>query len=724
MAIIRVANKADYTFKAGPYIGDKLKVLRFSGTEEISRLFQFKIDLISTDGEIDYDQLIRQPGLLAIRGGAGLRYLHGIISRFEQTGKEGGWTRYRAEVVPAVWTLSRRANCRIFQNQNVPDIIKKVLTDGGITSDQFRFSIRKSYASREFCVQYRESDLSFITRLMEQYGLFYFFEHTPEADVMIIGDDPVVHVPVPDPSRVTYRAPGTSGVSDQEHIFEYCYNREIQTGAVRLRDFDFKKPGLNLEQEAGGDEDANLEVYDYPGEYLLPDEGGDLARIRLEELQAKGQIGSGQSDCRRLIPGYRFSLVQHDRSDFNREYLLTRVSQNGSQIQVLGADAAGRKGEGTIYQNQFECIPSDVPFRPARITKTPVVQGPQTAIVVGPKGEEIYTDHLGRVKVQFHWDREGKQDEKSSCWIRVAQLWAGASWGAMFLPRIGQEVIVDFLEGDPDQPIITGRVYNGDNMPPYALPVEKTKSTIKSDSSKGGGGSNEIRFEDDKGKEEFFIHAQKDMNEQVENDMSTSVGSDQAVSVGNNQTVTVKKERKVTVEEGNDSLDISSGKQTVTVKGDAGLTVQAGKREVSVRGGDYSASTDQSVHLQATKGVLVTGTSEGVSIKGEGKGITAEGLGGSGVKITGTPNFEANGVSKAVVNSPDIDIGNGTIKLHGSRIELSVGGNSIVIDSSGITINGAAVNSIASGANTIQGGSITAQTGGIHTIIGAVVKIN
>ncbi|HET6371409.1 MAG TPA: type VI secretion system tip protein TssI/VgrG, partial [Nitrospiria bacterium] len=456
MAIIRAKNEADYTFKAGSYTGDKLRVIRFFGTEGISELFHFSVDLASTDGEVDFEKVLGQPALLTIHGEKGKRYINGLVNLFEQVGKDGKWTLYRAGIVPAVWTLSQRATCRIFQNQSVPDIIKKVLTDAGIASDQFRFSFKKSYDPREYCVQYRESDFSFITRLMEQYGIFYFFEHAADKHVMVLGDDPVVHVAIADPPKVIYHAPTGTGVSDQEHVFTYQFHREIRTGAVRLRDFDFKKPRLSLEKDAKAKGDGKLEAYDYPGEYLTPDEGGDLSKVRLEELQATRQIGTGQSDCRRFVPGFRFTLERYDRSDFNREYLLIRVSHSGGQPQVLGAETAGKGGGETAYQNEFDCIPSDIPFRAPRATPRPFVQGPQTAIVVGPKEEEIYTDEHGRVKVQFHWDREGKQDEKSSCWIRVSQSWAGAGWGAMFIPRIGQEVIVEFLEGDPDQPIVTG----------------------------------------------------------------------------------------------------------------------------------------------------------------------------------------------------------------------------------------------------------------------------
>jgi len=596
MAVIRSKSEADYTFKVGSYSGNKLRVVSFFGSEGISEMFRYNIDLASLDGEVDFDEVIGQPALLTIHGLKGKRYVHGIVSLFEQTGKEGKWTRYRAEVVPAIWILSRHYTCRIFQTQTIPDIIKKVLTDAGISSDQFRFSLKKTYKPRDYCVQYRESDLSFISRLMEQYGIFYLFEHAEDKDIMVIGNDPVVHVPIQDPATVIYHAPGTTGVSDQEHIFEYRFNREIRSGAVMLKDFDFKKPRLNLGAEEKINGDGKLEVYDYPGEYEAPDLGKDLAKVRLEEIQSTQKVGSGQSDCRRFIPGYRFTLDKFSRTELNREYLLIQLTHSGNQPQSLGAEGGGSSSD-VMYENRFTCIPSDVSFRPLRLTPRPMIAGPQTAVVVGPKGEEIYTDEYGRVKVQFHWDRDGKQDEKSSCWIRAAQIWAGTGWGAMFIPRIGQEVIVEFLEGDPDQPIITGRVYNGDNMPPYTLPAEKTKSTMKSNSSKGGGGSNEFRFEDAKDSEEIYLHGQKDWTIVIENDKNQKVGKDETLEVGENRDKKVGKDQS---EDIGDNKTITVGKNHTEKIGE-NANIDIGKDETISIGKNQSISINDNMTLTVGK---------------------------------------------------------------------------------------------------------------------------
>lgn len=711
MAIIRAKSEADYTFKAGSYTGNKLKVVRFHGTEGISELFHFSLELASTDGEVDFDKILGEPALLTLHGPKGKRFIQGVVNQFEQTGKEGSWTHYRAGVVPMAWILSQRVTCRIFQNQAVPDIFKAVLTEAGIVSDQFRFSLKKSYSPREYCVQYRETDLAFITRLMEQYGLFYFFEHTAEKHVMVIGDDSVVHVPIVEPAKVIYRAPGTTGVSDQEHLSGFRYQQAIRTGAARLRDFDFKKPRLNLEQEAKAKGDGKLEAYDYPGEYAVPDEGGALAKVRLEELQSTRQIGSGQSDCRRFLPGYRFTLAGYDRSDFNREYLLIRVSQSGSQPQVLGPEAAGA-GDAS-YENQFECIPSDTPFRPPRITPRPVIPGSQTAIVVGPSGEEIYTDEHGQVKVQFHWDRKGAQNEKSSCWVRVKQAWAGAGWGTLFLPRIGHEVVVEFLEGDPDRPMITGSVYNGDNKPPYPLPAEKTKSTIKSNSSKGGEGSNEIRFEDAKGSEEVYLHGQKDWTILIENDKNQNIGHDETLEVGNdrtkkvvknqseeigeNKTITVGKNHTESITE---NASISVGKDE-TIDVGKNQTLSVGENQTITVGKNLSESVTENADVSIGKNLSVTVSKNSSSEVTEnftgnvGKKATVQVGDNTGLTVDKKLNVQATDAisitsdKEIVLKAGDASITlkkNGDIIIKGNKINVK-GDGDIVMKGSKITQN-------------------------------------
>lgn len=706
MAVIRAKNETDYALKIDGQAADLLKVVRFSGSEAISELFHFSVDLASKNPGIHFDAVLGKRAALTLRGPGGKRIVHGLVHSFEQTGNIGAWACYRAGIVPTVWPLSRLADCRIFQNLRIPDIIKKVLSDRGISSDQFRFSLKKSYNPRDYCVQYRESDLSFITRLMEQYGLFYFFEHTAEKDVLVIGDDTVAHVAVEGKDALLYSAGGSP---EEETVTEFRFNQGIRSGAVSLRDYDFKKPGLKLEQNAKAEGDGKLEVYDYPGEYVVPDEGKALAKVRLEAFQATRQVGSGQSDCRRFIPGFLFKLDRHPRASFNQGYLLIRLSQSGSQPQVLGADTGG-KGEELAYQNDFDCIPSGVPYRPPQMTPRPSIQSVQTAVVVGPAGEEIYTDAHGRVKVQFHWDRQGKNDEKSSFWLRVAQIWAGPGWGSMFIPRIGQEVVVSFLEGDPDQPIIIGAVYNGTNVPPYSLPGEKTKSTIKTNSSTGGGGSNEIRFEDAAGSEEIYIHGQKDWTIAIENDKNQKIGHDETLEVGNDRS---KKVVKNQIEDVGENKTITVGKNHTETIGE-NATISVGKDETIDIGKNQSVSVGENQTITVGKN-LSESVSENATVS-IGKNLTLTVSKNSSSDIT--ENFSGNVGKKAglvVGDDAGVDVGKKLTVEAGDSISitsdkeivLKAGNASITLKKNGdITIKGNKINIKGDGDVVIKGSKI------------------
>lgn len=707
MAIIRAKNETDYALKIDGQAADLLKVVRFSGTEAVSELFHFSVDLASKNGGINFDDVLGKPAALTLRGSVGKRIVHGLVHSFEQTGNIASWTCYRAGIVPTVWPLSRLADCRIFQNLNIPDIIKKVLTDRGISSDQFRFSTKRSYKPRDYCVQYRESDLSFITRLMEQYGLFYFFEHTAEKDVMVIGDDAVAHVAIEGKEQVLY---STGGSPEGETVTEFRFNQGIRSGAVVLRDYDFKKPQLKLDQTATAAGDGKLEVYDYPGEYVAPEEGKELAKSRLEAFQATRQVGSGQSDCRRFIPGYTFKLDRYPRASLAQSYLLIRVSQSGSQPQVLGADTGG-KGEEPAYQNDFECIPSGIPYRSPLTTPRPSIQSVQTAVVVGPAGEEIYTDTHGRVKVQFHWDRQGKKDEKSSCWLRVAQIWAGPGWGSMFIPRIGQEVVVSFLEGDPDQPIIIGAVYNGMNVPPYALPGEKTKSTIKTNSSPGGEGSNEIRFEDAAGSEEIYVHGQKDWTIGIENDKNQKIGHDESLEVGNDRSKKVAKNQS---EEIGENKTITVGKNhTESIGENAGITIT--KDETISVGKNQSVTVGENQSLSVGKNQTETvGENAEVTI---GKNLTSSV--GKNLSLKVTENAEVKAGKKGTVDigadlgvkvekKLTIQAGDAISITSDKEIVLKAGDASITLKKNGdITIKGNKINIKGDGDVVIKGSKIT-----------------
>ncbi len=526
---------------------DVLLLTGFSGTEEISRLFSFELAMVSEKHDISFDAIVGQGVTVSfVLADGNSRYINGIVSSFSQGrggGEKGGdpqFSYYRATLVPALWLLTQTSDMRIFQNKSAPDIIDKVFKDQNYKD--YRLKLQGRYAKRDYCVQYRETDFNFVSRLMEEEGIYYFFEHEDGKHTMVIGDDPSCHKPCPGQKTASYHL-SAEGWLEEDIITSLEMSKQIRVGKYTLADYNFEIPNTDLTAVVPSNTTlgpGEREVYDYPGLYGKKSDGNRLAKIRMEEEEAQITKILGGSGCRAFTSGYKFTLTDHYRRDLNdKDYLLVSVTHEA--VEGYSADAE------PTYRNSFQCIPHEVPFRPFRTTPKPFVKGAQTAIVVGPSGEEIYPDKHGRVKVQFHWDREGKKDDKSSCWIRVSQAWAGGGWGAMCIPRIKQEVIVDFLEGDPDRPIITGRVYHGANPPPYALPGEKTKSTMKSDSSLGGGGFNEMRFEDKKGSEEIFLHGQKDWTIAILNDKNQTVGHDETLAVTNNRTKSVGHDETIAI---------------------------------------------------------------------------------------------------------------------------------------------------------------------------------
>ncbi len=592
-------------------VSSDLRVASYRGSEELNALFQYEVVLQSEERELSLGKLLGQHAVLSVRGSAQEtpRYVHGIISDAEQGAEGKTFATYRVTLVPEVWKLDGKIDMRIFQAMSAPEIIDAVIQGAGLQCSKARPALRGSYGKREYCVQYRESDWDFIVRLMEEEGMYCFFEHTEAGHTLVIGDGPDAHEKLPGGSTLAFRPPHGALVAG-EGVSEFRYREAMQPGKVTLRDYNFKKPQLDLTSADGGGPEGHMEVYDYPGSYEEPGEGQGLAKVRLERWQAQRKTGWGASSCPRIAPGYVMTLGDHPNGDLNRDWLVTRAEQTGSQATMSG-EGAGGAADG--HQTRFWVMPSDVPYRPAPRTPKPRIHGAQTAIVVGPAGEEIYPDEHGRVKVHFHWDRLGKRDEKSSCWIRVSQAWAGGAWGAMQIPRIGHEVVVEFLEGDPDRPLIVGRVYHATNVPPYPLPAEKTKSTIKSNSSPGGGGFNELRFEDQKSKEEVYLHAQKDWNIVVEHDETKRVGNDERHDVGNDRTKKVIHDESETI--GNDkTINVGGqhaenigGNQLVTVAGNAAYTVAGAFAESIGQAKALTVGGALAETVGATKMVTVAG---------------------------------------------------------------------------------------------------------------------
>jgi type VI secretion system secreted protein VgrG len=684
---------------------DFFVLLGLQGREAISELFRFELDVAADRADkVAFDKLLGQKVSAALTVEEGkTRHFSGLCSRVSQGRRDERQIYYRLEIVPELWLLTRRRQSRIFQGKSVPEILKAVLTGLEVT-----YEIQGTFEPRNYCTQYRESDFDFASRLMEEEGIYYFFEHSAGGHRLIVANTPQAHPDMPIESKLLFEATG-GGTRSETRVLGWEKAQELGSGKYVLWDHNFELPHKHLEAEQTIQEsvslgtvthklkvadNSKLEIYDYPGEYAQRFDGvdpgggdreGDLQKIfqdnkrttqiRMQDAAAAGVVIHASSDCRQLTAGHRFTLERH--FDANGEYVVTSVQHLATQDFTTGATEFS-------YENEFACIPAALPYRPARRTAKPRVAGCQTAVVVGPSGEEIFTDKYGRVKVQFHWDREGKQDQTSSCWVRVGTLWAGKQWGAVHIPRIGQEVIVDFLEGDADRPIIVGSVYNAEQMPPYALPANKTQSGIKTRSTLDGSPEtfNEIRLEDKKDAEQIYIHAEKDLDTVVENNETRKVGfekqdeGDQTVEVFNNhtlkvgagagdaadgsQTVEIYKDQKITLEEGDQTVKVAKGKQSITVKGDRKLVVEDGNQSVEVTKGNDSTEIKQ------------------------GNRKTVIGQGNEALEI------------KMGNQTIELGMGNRTVKLKLGKIaeeamqgiELKVGQNSIKIDQTGVTIKG------------------------------------
>jgi type VI secretion system secreted protein VgrG len=620
-----------------PLGADTLLLQGFTGSEGISRMFRFHLDLLSENRSIAFGNIIGKQVTVKISlAGSNERYFNGYVSRFAQSGSDVRFAHYQMEVVPWLWFLTRNADCRIFQNLTIPDIIQQVFKDRGFTD--FKNSLTGSFEPREYCVQYRETDFNFVSRLMEQYGIFYYFEHNENKHTLVLGNSPTAHQACPGQPKARYNT--TIGYWDDEDVITgWHMEQELRTGKYSLTDYNFETPSTSLLSSDptvfSVDGNNAFEIYDYPGIYLTKSQGDNLTKIRMQEEEAPHVVVTGASVCRAFTSGYKFTLSEHYRNDMNQDYLLTEVQHMAS---VGNSYTFADTERGETYSNQFTCIAASVPFRPPRVTPKPFVQGPQPALVVGKSGEEIWVDKYGRVVVQFYWDRVGKDNEKSSCWVRVSQPWAGKNWGAMWIPRIGQEVLVSFLEGDPDRPLITGRVYNAEQMPPYTLPDHQTVSTFMSRSSKNGGTGNynEIRFEDKKGDEQIFMNAEKDMDLRVEKDSREYVGANRHLIVKTNQQELVEGDKSGHVK-GN-HLEKIDGDMSLTVSGDqsekvgGGYSFQVGQSIDEKVGMKRATEAGQEIHLKAGMKVIIEAGLQ-VTLKGPGGFVD---VGPTGVTIQGT----------------------------------------------------------------------------------------
>jgi type VI secretion system secreted protein VgrG len=560
---------------------DVLTLSRLDAGEGVSQQFQYRIEAVSETEIGNLDSLIGQHFTVKVKtAGEDERIFDGVLTDIQWMGFKRPYHIYRIVLGPWSWFLTRTMDSEIFTKLSAPDIIKKIFDDNGLSD--YRFSLSENYPIIEYCVQYRETDLAFISRLMEQYGIYYFFEHKEGKHIMVLGDARSSHSTIPNHASIQYIPVTQHGGATDEHIYRIAHERRFRTGRIALNDYDYLNPNANLEVEAGsgkGYTRSSTEAYEFPGNYTDPTIGEKFAKVRLEAEQALDHRRHAAGDAVSLFPGGLFTLAGHETEGM--EYLVVQASH--SFVTQHYRSVAEDEGGEEAYFGNYELQPADIAYRAPFVTERPVVHGPQTAKVVGKSGEEIDVDEHGRILVQFFWDRQKVQ----SCRVRVAQIWADKRWGAIFIPRIGSEVVVDFIEGDPDRPFVTGCVYNGDNKPPYDLPGEKNTAGIKSNSTKGGGGYNELAFIDTKGDELVRGHAQHDLQFKVLNDEKWDIGVNSDTKVG--ETLTIEAGMKIEFKVGKNRITIDQTGVTVkgvaqieiqspmtTTKGDAIMTVQGG----------------------------------------------------------------------------------------------------------------------------------------------------
>ncbi|MCV4274402.1 type VI secretion system tip protein VgrG [Pseudomonas capsici] len=660
------SNETHFSLTIEDYESD-LQVLSFTGTEGISQAFCFDVELVSENPDLDLEKLLHKQAFLAFDPqGSGI---HGQIYRIAQGDAGKRLTRYTLSLVPQLQYLHHRTNQRIYQQLSAPEIIALILEEHGIKGNAYSFQLGQECPKREYCVQYDETDLHFIQRLCEEEGIHYHFQHSEKAHLLVFGDDQTVF---PKLGQPTAYVQGSGLVADEPVIKGFKLRLETRTSRVTRRDYDFEKPNLQLEaayKPAGESTEPDLEDYDYPGRFLDRARGKFLSQRALERHRADYQQVEGWGDQTTLTSGHFLELSDHPRTEWNDLWLLTEIFHEGKQPQVLEesvtSDTTDNKDDfHQGYRNRFLATPWAVFYRPALEHTKPRVLGTQTATVTGPKGEEIHCDQYGRVKVQFHWDREGQADDKTTCWLRVSSAWAGDRYGGISIPRIGMEVLVTFLEGDPDQPLVNGCLYHKENQVPYPLPANKTRTVFKTLSSPGGGGYNELRIEDKKGAEQIYIHAQRDWDENIEHDQKIRVGNERHDTVEKNIYTELKAEEHRTT--------LSDRK--VEVRMDDHLTI--GQNQHVKLGTAQLTSVGREIHLKAGDKIVIEAGTEltalggGSFIKLDGGGITvigpvvkvnAGGSAGSGTGIAIKPPVLPGAADKdkagslmdqALVNTP------------------------------------------------------------------------
>lgn len=737
-------------------LGDALWFRQMTGTEALSLPFELDVVMHSKSSGLSAKAVLGKPFTLkvATEQPGVQRFFNGICTRFASAGREGEHLIYTAKLRPWLWLASRRSDCKIFQKMKVPDIISEVLSRYGYPLTK---KLTKSYRTWEYCVQYQETDLNFVMRLMEHEGIYFYFEHADGVHTMMLADDMSCHSPMAGKSTIKYFGLDAAAVADEEHINSWLVREEVDSGEYFSDDYDFEHPKADLKikraNPLGHSHDA-YQQYQWPGGYVEHGDGETYAGVRLDTLEAEHERTQAHTNLRTMAPGYRFTLARCPRADQNREYLALAATYYFRDNARMSAGSGAGDADWSITVSSQ---PTVMPYKPQPLTPKPRTHGPQTALVVGPKGEEIYTDKYGRIKVQFYWDRVGTKDENSSCWIRVATPWAGEKWGMIHIPRIGQEVVVDFIGGDPDYPLVTGSVYNADQMPPYALPDNRTASGVKSRSTKGGGATdfNEIRMEDKKDEEQLYVHAQRNLDTVVEANETRVVGNDRKTRIGNDDDRFVKNDDRHVVE-GNQTHQIR-GNQTTKVHGNQDNTVDGnqsnvvhGNRIQSVDGdqkdetggnhqetvgGDHSLSVDgsQSNTIQSDQTNLVMGDRNSIMLGsdnyvtvGKTSIVSAEGYSvTTALKYAETCTTRSAMVmatdETTVIASQTQTVGVSRTSTVGASDTTNVGGaHTLTVGAASTVTAGGAVTMLAGGAFTVTGGAVVSITaGGAITITAA-----
>lgn len=676
--------------------GERLDLERLDVVERLSELFVIIVDGVSRLAEIDFLEHLGKRATIEITEQDSVRTFNAVLCETVFLEDTRAGYHYRLTLRPWLYMLGNNQNFRIFQDKSALTIIKDILAPYDV--DYSKLSTQT--AERRYCLQYRESDLNFVSRLMEEEGIYYYFQHSIGKHTLVLCDSRSSH-PEASYAQLQFIPPSQGKVPLANTIWQW--NERISTtgqSKATISGWNFELPSRPLKEEfetTSSHPGDTLEIYDYPG--VTPRYPGSTVhetspssiprtKVTVEGHRALRRAYYGESNAERLAYGQIFKLAQHSRADLNQEYLVIGLTYR-IQAEQYRSGSGSRNYEMMVG---IEAIPASIPFRAPLRTPKPLARGPETAIVTGPEGEVIYTDEFGRVKVQFHWDREGKKDEKTTCWIRVSHPSAGKAFGHVTLPRIGQEVIVDFLDGDPDRPIITGRVYNADQMQMYALSDNRTRSWWRSETVGQSGqdydgaehpppqgpGSNEIRFEDKEGNEEVYVHAQRDMNTVVQRDQTLKVERDRTDRVGRDRTVAVKRNETLTVEDGDEARTVKTGKRTTSIQQDDALTVQQGNLTTTVSQGNHSTKVSM------------------------GNMDTDVAMGNYSLKT---------------------DLGSVTIEAM-QKIELKVGGNSVVIDQTGVTIKGIMVSAEGQAMLTAKAPMTEVQGEGLLTLKGGITMIN